>query len=83
MNPFRVKMSLFSPFFPKPVTLKFFIIFCNINIKHVKFYIYFALVSLYSKGKNKNADKPSLFLKQKEYPPPSCAVHWKTPVSPD
>jgi len=62
-NPFRVKMSPFSPFLPKPVTLKFFIVFCNINIKHVKFSIYFAIVSLYSKEKNKNADKPSLFLK--------------------
>ena len=50
-NPFRVKMSTFSPVLPKPVTFRFFIIFCNINIKHVKFYIYFALVSLYSKEK--------------------------------
>jgi len=50
-NHFRVKMSPFSPFLLKPVTFKFFIIFCNINIKHAKFYIYFALVSLYSKEK--------------------------------
>ena len=43
--------SPFSPFWPKTVTFKFFIICCYINIKHVKLYIYFALVSLYSKGK--------------------------------
>ena len=65
-NLFVSKWALFRLFCPSRWLLNslLFSVISISNIKHVKFYIYFALVSLYSKETNKNADKPSLFLKQ-------------------
>jgi len=53
----------FFAFFAQAGDYKFFIIFCNINIKHVKLYIYFALVSHYSKKKRRMLISQACFLK--------------------